>query len=474
MYNDRKYSKVKSFYMLKIKRGLLLCIIGFLGCTNSIGNNNIIHNGIPWFDDQGNIVNAHGACIVEDNGRYYLFGEYKSNGVNAFFGFSCYSSDDLCNWKFERLVLRVQPEGILGPNRIGERVKVMKCPTTGEFVMYMHCDDMKYMDPHIGYATCSTIDGEYTFHGPLLHDGEPIRRWDMGTFQDTDGEGYLLIHHGIIYRLSDDYRSAESKILSRLEGSGESPAMLKKNGTYYMLYSNLTSWERNDNYYYTASSIEGPWTKQGLFTPKGSLTYNSQCSFVFPITHNKDTVHMYMGDRWSFPNQSDAATQVWLPLQANGDKLFIPQYWEAWDPATVQQVNPLVGAKLIDFSLIRLSNIKDWGIENGQLSSNIENSYLETTFKGTRFIITGESTPSAGYAKVSILDNERKIIHASLVDFYSKVPNRDIRFMSPRLSHGNYIVRIEVTGIIPEWFKKNGDRLGSSNCYVTVNDLYYY
>ena len=24
----------------------------------------IICNGIPWFDDQGKIVNAHGACIV--------------------------------------------------------------------------------------------------------------------------------------------------------------------------------------------------------------------------------------------------------------------------------------------------------------------------------------------------------------------------------------------------------------------------
>ncbi|MEO4734782.1 glycosyl hydrolase family 43, partial [Phocaeicola vulgatus] len=31
--------------------------------------NNLVVNGIPWFDDKGNIVNAHGACIVEENGR---------------------------------------------------------------------------------------------------------------------------------------------------------------------------------------------------------------------------------------------------------------------------------------------------------------------------------------------------------------------------------------------------------------------
>ncbi len=38
-----------------------------------------LNNGVPWFDEQGNIVNAHGACIVEDGGRYWLFGEYKSD-----------------------------------------------------------------------------------------------------------------------------------------------------------------------------------------------------------------------------------------------------------------------------------------------------------------------------------------------------------------------------------------------------------
>ena len=29
-------------------------------------NKNII-NGVPWFDTEGNIINAHGACIIEDN-----------------------------------------------------------------------------------------------------------------------------------------------------------------------------------------------------------------------------------------------------------------------------------------------------------------------------------------------------------------------------------------------------------------------
>lgn len=70
---------------------------------------------------------------------------------------------------------------------------------------------MNSKDPHIGYATCSTIAGEYKFHGPLLYEGKPIRRWDMGTYQDADGTGYLLLHGGIVYRLSKDYRTARKK-----------------------------------------------------------------------------------------------------------------------------------------------------------------------------------------------------------------------------------------------------------------------
>lgn len=258
----------------------------------TIGNS-LVRNGIPWFDDRGNIVNAHGACIVEDGGRYYLFGEWKSDESNAFPGFSCYSSDDLVNWKFENVVLKVQPDGILGPDRVGERVKVMKCPKTGEYVMLMHADDMGYKDPYIGVAICKTINGDYELQGPLLYQGKPVKRWDMGTFQDTDGKGYLLIHHGPIYRLSDDYRSVEAEV-AYVEGAGESPAMFRKNGVYYMLYSNLTSWEKNDNFYFTAPKIEGPWTKQGLFCPAGKLTYNSQSTFVFPLKRGNDTIPMFM------------------------------------------------------------------------------------------------------------------------------------------------------------------------------------
>lgn len=427
---------------------ILLCAV----CQVMMGqrySEKIIHNGIPWFDEQGNIINAHGACIIEDGGRYWLFGEYKSDDSNAFPGFGCYSSADLVNWKFERVVLPVQSDGILGPNRVGERVKVMKCPKTGEYVMLMHADDLKYNDPYIGIATCKTINGDYTLHGPLLFKGKPIKRWDMGTFQDTDGKGYLLIHHGPVYRLSDDYHSVEAEA-AYIEGMGESPAMFKKNGMYYLLTSNLTSWERNDNYYFTASSIEGPWERQGLFCPQGTLTYNSQSTFVFPLKRGNDTIPMYMGDRWSYPHQASAATYVWLPLQVEGKKISIPAYWASWN---------------VD----RMEKVKIKGSEQKQnWSSNRKGDCLRFKFRGCRIAVVGESNCHGGYAEVRILSEKGKVMHCSLVDFYSKVPDKGCRFLSKKMPMDNYVLEVKVTGEPPVWFDKDGTRFGSDNCYVSV------
>ncbi|HMR19645.1 MAG TPA: family 43 glycosylhydrolase, partial [Sphingobacterium sp.] len=432
---------------------LSLCCIGF---AQQKLLPSPIYNGVPWFDNNGDIVNAHGACIVEDEGKYYLFGEYKTDSVNTFIGFSCYSSTDLVNWTFERLALPMQKSGPLGPDRIGERVKVMKSSATGEYVMYMHTDDKRYRDPQVGYATSKTINGEYTFQGPLLYEGKPIRKWDMGTFQDHDGTGYLLVHHGDIYRLSDDFRSAEKKVASGISGSGESPAMFKRKDTYYLLSSSLTSWERNDNIYHTATKIEGPWTKQGLFCPEGTLTHNSQCSFVLSVKRERDTLYMYMGDRWSFPKQGQAATQVWLPLQAHGTELRIPTYWEAWDFQAVQPIpeKPPIGLP-----------------GNQQLQSNRKGDFVTIPYDGASIGLLGTSTPDGGYALISIVSKEGDTVRSSLVDFYSRVPHTGLRYITPKLPTGDYTLNVEVAGEQGVWYNKRGDRFGSKGFWVRIHDI---
>lgn len=414
-------------------------------------NDDVLTNGVPWFDTDGNIVNAHGACIMEDGGKYWLFGEYKSDESNAFPGFGCYSSTDLVNWKFERVVLPVQKEGILGPDRVGERVKVMRCPSTGEYVMLMHADNLKYTDPYIGIAVSDSINGNYKLLGTIEYEGNPIRQWDMGTFQDEDGTGYLLIHHGPIYKLSGNYRSVVGKV-AHIEGMGESPAMFKKNGIYYLLTSNLTSWERNDNYYFTATSVEGPWVNRGLFCPEGSLTYNSQCTFVFPLKRNNDIIPIYMGDRWSYPHQASAATYVWLPMETDDISLKIPEYWASWDVKNITEV--LSKDK---------STVHNW-------TSNLKGDILSVPFHGKRISIIGESNNLSGYAWISIKDKNGGILHRQYVDFYSKAKDYALRYVSRFYPEDDYVLEVEISGENPVWFNKKGERFGSLDYYVNVSE----
>lgn len=49
---------------------------------------------------------------------------------------------------------------------------------------------------------------------------------------------------------------------------------------------------------------------------------------------------------------------------------------------------------------------------------------LEIAFKGTHAAIVGETNPHGGYAKVSVLNTEKDTVYSSLVDFYSKYPEK--------------------------------------------------
>lgn len=454
---------MKFFSVISLLTLLMACTL-----CQAQDDGKIIRNGVPWFDNNGNIVNAHGACIVEEDSKYYLFGEWKSDETNAFSGFACYSSTDLVNWTFERVALPIQKEGIMGPNRVGERVKVMKCPKTGLFVMFMHSDDMGYYDPYTAIATSETINGEYKMYGPLMFNGKAVKRWDMGTFQDTDGRGYVLIHHGPIYRLSDDYMTVEAEV-ANVKGMGESPAMFKKDGLYYLLSSNTTSWEKNDNIYHTAPSIEGPWTYQGHFCPPGTLTFNSQCTFVLPLKRNGEVIPMYMGDRWSYPRQASAATYVWLPMRVKGIKLSIPEYWQGWNAETLQPIDLLHKSSTARVSEWQISG--GWTNSGGRWTANRQGEVLKVSFNGTQALVVGEANPHGGYAKISIQNSQGETLYSSLVDFYSKYRDESVCFVTPQMKQDNYQLCIEVTGDYPAWTDKAKTMYGSDDCFITVDGV---
>ena len=92
--------------------------------------------------------------------------------------------------------------------------------------------------------------------------------------------------------LSDDYLSVKQATYTWKEKI-EAPAVIKKNGVYFMFGSTLTGWDPNDNQYSTATKLSGPWSAWKSFADSGSKTYTSQTTYVLPVGNN----FIYMGDR---------------------------------------------------------------------------------------------------------------------------------------------------------------------------------
>jgi hypothetical protein len=326
---------------------------GSSNCSGPVGTfTGALADGIKFIDTDGNPVNAHGGGIIKEGDTFYMHGEYFEPNTtdNNFKGFTMYSSKDMSTWKFERVILPTQPSGELGPNRKGERPHIVKCPATGEFVIYAHAASADYQtDKEVVYATSPTVNGEYTYRGPLTNAaGTQANHSDMGTFVDGD-KAYVIAESGNVYTLATDCHSWVSRAtypaVNGNSGGVESPAVFKANGTYYWVGSYKTGWRANNNFYSTAPAMTGPWTYQGFIAPvvdtadklSNERTWLSQSTWVQPIQGCKGTTYVYWGDHWydtintSLPGRYNyLATYVFQPLVFTGTKIFMPTYLATW------------------------------------------------------------------------------------------------------------------------------------------------
>ncbi|KAL2843344.1 glycosyl hydrolase [Aspergillus pseudoustus] len=272
-----------------------------------------IFPGATWTSSDGRHIQAHGGGIIKVGSVFYWHGEDKTHGT-GFRNINCYSSTDLVQWHYEGTSLTQQQSGDLGPDRIVERPKVVYNKHSDKYVMYLHIDVFDYHEGKVGLATCDTVNGNYEYHGSFHPLGYESR--DMGVFIDDDYKGYLLCEdrpNGIhIFELSDDYLSIVKQVHLFPEHL-ESPAMIKRDGLYYLFASGLTFWFANDNLYTTSTSLAGPWAEWRMFAKPASATYSSQVTFVLPIGSSA----LYMGDRWQYPGLP-CSTYVWLPLKFDG------------------------------------------------------------------------------------------------------------------------------------------------------------
>ncbi|HVT09323.1 MAG TPA: hypothetical protein VHO67_17810, partial [Polyangia bacterium] len=327
---------------------------GLGGCASGpVGTiSGALATGITFLDTAGARVNAHGGGIIQVGDTFYMHGmSFSSTGTDSdFIGFTMYSSKDLATWTSEGVILPRQPSGELGPNRKGERPHIIRCPATGEFVLFAHAASEDYQtDKEVVYATSATVNGQYAYKGSLKNaSGALIVHSDMSAYADETG-AYVLTESGHLFTLAADCHSWSSDrsfpAVNGDSGGSESPTVFRADGTYYWIGSYKTGWRANNNFYSTAPAITGPWTYRGFLAPVSDpandvspeRTWLSQSTWVLPVHGCVGTVYVYWGDHWSGTESTTDAgkmnylsTHVFQPLVFNGQQISLPTYKTTW------------------------------------------------------------------------------------------------------------------------------------------------
>jgi beta-xylosidase len=311
-------------------------------------------------------------------------------------GVHVYASEDLYNWRDAGIALKVSddPKHDIGKLCAIERPKVLYNAKTKKFVMWFHLErvhlygDAFYRDALSGVAVADAPAGPYRylhtvhpnpgawpknlpkdqqqpldekekshlakFHfngGEIPKEAEPIgallcRRdfergqmaRDMSLFLDDDGTGYHIhsseenstLH---ISKLSDDFLHSAGEYVRLFPGRfHEGPALMKRNGRYYLFSSWCTGWTPNPGRLAVADSIFGPWTELenpcvGSEAEKAN-TFESQSTYVLPVAGHPDTF-IFMADRWRPENAIDGR-YIWLPIQFRADGTPFLEWRDKW------------------------------------------------------------------------------------------------------------------------------------------------
>lgn len=292
-------------------------------------------NGQMWYDTDGNPIQAHGGMILKHKDTYYWYGENKSGetvmGLRGFYrvdfiGFSCYSSRDCMNWKYEGLALTASTEEghPLYKDRVGERPKVIYNEKTGKFVMWFHMDSMDYYTAHTGVAVSDSPTGPFTLVRHMRPNGFDSR--DMTLYQDKDGRAYVIYSSDWnktlrIGQLTDDYLDVNGVYTSVfIEQEREAPAVFEKDGRYYMITSGCTGWEPNSALVGVSNNISSGWKliDNPCVGEHARQTFFGQSTYVL----EKDGRYYLMLDHWKPDRLRESGYSI-LPIEIDGDNLTI-------------------------------------------------------------------------------------------------------------------------------------------------------
>jgi hypothetical protein len=294
--------------------------------------------GTVWKDVAGNQINAHGGGVLQAGNTFYWYGENRTRQGDSI-GINCYASTNLADWTFQNQVLSQGTPG-LAESRF-ERPRVIYNEAARKYVLWAHRENLRnYADAQAVVAQCDRPDGNFAlvklfrpFDRTDIRDhGQPgFMSRDCALFKDDDGTAWFISAANenadlMCYKLSPDYLDMVEHFAVLPGARREAPALFKHDGKYYLITSASTGWNANYNTLQEAAQITGPYgPQQGLISRVGDSTFNSQSTYVLPVTGSQGTTLVFMADRWKVWNLPNSR-YLWLPLRFDHGQ-FQPMAW---------------------------------------------------------------------------------------------------------------------------------------------------
>ncbi|MBQ8639901.1 MAG: family 43 glycosylhydrolase [Lachnospiraceae bacterium] len=319
--------------------------------------------------------------------KWWWVGEDKTLGYRG--GICAYSSDDLYNWEFEGVVMRnvnsreqLKTEeyftGLYGDyskeqldnvymcindtTSVIERPKMIYNEKTGMYVIWFHADgptegnNSNYAAASAGVAVSESPYGPFRFidryrlntcpedQEDMYPQSKGMAR-DMNLFVDDDGTAYIIYSSEenltlYISKLNEEYTYLATDPAEAVYGEDyirlfpgaqrEAPALLKKDGTYYLITSGCTGWSPNPSRYYMAEELLGEWKEMGdpFTNDTDGTSCRSQSTCLFLADEETET-YIYMGDRWNADDLTNSR-YIWLPLDFAEDGTMSITYVDEW------------------------------------------------------------------------------------------------------------------------------------------------
>lgn len=344
-------------------------------CTVTITEDKqLITNDRFYTDTDGNPLYSQGGGIFKfpNDDKYYWYGVRYKDSVSyvanpsesrnvehpAFEAFTCYTSTDLVNWKYEGDVATLET---LGQGWCGwaGRCGVVYDEKENKYILVSQFNGTIIASADNPLGPFKTEKG-YFWGGttlPVIANGDT---GDLTMFYDEDGKGYMICssakgrEHLYVVPMGKDtsgkydfdfanikelggstsnYYDEDGSVKKKDKGGIEGDCMFKYKDHYYFTGSDLYGWHGSRVYVFESEDIFGDYklkpdyvdaSKQTTNYPyimpgaKNSYAHNSQTGFYYTLHGSEQDTVIYCGDRWCSFSGHGVGYNQWVPLTMDG------------------------------------------------------------------------------------------------------------------------------------------------------------